>query len=357
MRFPLLLIIFVLCSAVFLDSCKKVPDSLDLPYRKDVPVLLSTKINAFDLREIRFSIDMAILKGDNETKEVEEFTGLPDSSFKFLDYITTGLDTNTWVRHTIEKAEYTDTISYNTFSTMFLIDQSQSPENFDSTDYYNQRFQAFNAFYKTIDGQGRVIFSSYNRASSERTEVLKIINSQFSESWDPETARSLLGLTHNQAGTSGLFDALEQAILYLSEISTDNKSITLFVRNKDDGLSRLDMEGIISLAKANNVKINIIWLIHETVNVDLKTLRQVSTRTGGFTVYMSSINQSTTVFLRLAKLLKYETNFYRVFVKLSIDEPNYFAPKYSTGIYIYYYVSQFFKWSYVPVFLEKPEIK
>jgi hypothetical protein len=348
------ILISLIFATLCFSSCKKAPEPLSLPYRRDVPVLLATHIISFDLREIHFSLDLAVFQGDNEINEVKEFAGLPDSSFKIPDYITTTLDTNTWVRHTIEKAEYINTLSQNTFSTIFLIDQSQSPENFDSTDYYNQRFQAFNAFYKTLDRQGKVIFSSYNRSTSNRDEVLKVINKEFSDRWDAATAKSLLDLTHRQAGSSGLYDALEQAIIYISLISAENKSITLFIRNKDDGLSRLGLDEIVSLAKVNNVKINVIWLIHDTENVDSKTLRQLSTRTGGYTVYMSSIYQSTTVFLRLAQLLKMETNFYRVSVKLTIDEPNYFATKYSTGMYLYYYVSQFYKWSYVPLYLEKP---
>jgi hypothetical protein len=353
MRISLYLRVFILCSVVFISSCKKEPENLDLPYRKDVPVLLAAHTSSYDLREIHFSLDLAVFKGDNEINEVKEFTGLPDSSFKFEDYITTTLDTNTWVKHTIEKVEYLDTIPQTTFSTLFLIDQSDNPENFDSTDYYNQRFQAFNAFYRTLSGRGKVIFSSYNRKDYNQ-DVLKIINTEFSDNWDPSIAKSLLDLTHQQSGSSGLFDALEEALNFISDSNSENKSITLFIRNKDDGESRLDLEGIISLAKLNQVKINVIWLIHETVNVDSKTLRQLSERTGGFTVYMSSIYQSTTVFLNLAKLLRKETSFYRISAKLTIEEPNYFATKYSTGMYLYYYVSQFFTWSYVPLYLEKP---
>ena len=160
-------------------------------------------------------------------------------------------------------------------------------------------------------------------------------------------------LTHQQSGSSGLFDALEQAITYVSAFSSDNKSITLFVRNKDDGLSRLNLNEIISLAQVNNIKINLIWLIHDPVNVDSKTLRRLASKTGGFTVYMSRISQSSTVFLGLSKLLRMEMNFYRVSVKVSLDVPI-LPAYYDAGMYLYYYISETFIASYVPLYIERP---
>jgi hypothetical protein len=342
-------------AVIFLTvSCKKEAKDLALPYRKAVPVVLGSHVSAYDLREILFTLDIAVFKGDNETNEIQELTGLPDSSFKFTDYLTSDLSSNSWVRHKIEKIDYTDTIHQRTFSTMILIDQSAGPENFDSTDYYNQRFQAFNAFYKTLNGQGKVIFSSYNRSEKDHKVVLNIINKEFSDNWDAATAKELLDLTHQQSGTSGLFDALEQAIDYISAINTENKSITLFVRNKDDGYSNSSLDNIISLAKSKNVKINIIWLIRQTSNVDLPSLRRLSSGTGGFSVYMGSIYQSTSVFLGLSRLLKLETGFYRIHVKMTIEEPNWFASRYSTGIYLYYYMDGYDRWNYSPFVLEKP---
>src|ERR1035437_976246 len=157
MRYSLLLTVLIIPELLFVTSCKRVAGSLDLPYRKDVPVLLATRVTSYELREVHFIMDVAVFKGDNAINEVHEFTGLPDSSFTFEDYEFQG----TWVRHSIEKVQYVDTVSQNTFSTMILIDQSSAPENFDSTDYYNQRFEAFNAFYKNLEGQGKVVFAYY----------------------------------------------------------------------------------------------------------------------------------------------------------------------------------------------------
>ncbi|TAL73828.1 MAG: VWA domain-containing protein [Bacteroidetes bacterium] len=352
MRFSLLSKVFVFGVIVLAGSCKKQPEDLRMPYRQNVPALLATRVSSYDLQEVNFSFDLAVLKGDNETKEVQEFTGLPDSSFRFIDFLTTFPSNNTWVTHIIEKTEYVDSVRQNTFSTIFLIDQSEGPEKFDSTDYYNQRFQAFNAFYSTLNRQGNVVFSAYSRTTTSHN-VLRIINNEFSDSWDEATAKSLLDLTHDQSGSSGLFDALEQAIRYFSAYNSENKSITLFVRNKDDGKSNLNLAGIIDLANLNHVKINVIWLIRNTANVDLNALRQLSSKTGGFSVYMGSIYQSSSVFLGLTKLLRMEMSFYRVFVKMNIGAPNYFLPKYSTGVYLYY-SPEFTYWNYVPLYLEKP---
>lgn len=341
-------ILFVLTS-LLVYSCQEPGGEPALPFRIDVPVLLGTRVESYDLREIHFSMDLAVFKGDNETSAIQEFAGLPDSSFQFEDFVFN----NTQVAHTVEKVEFVDTIPAPNFLTMFLIDQSNYPESFDSTDYYNQRFQSFNGFYRTLEGQGKVVFSSYKRKDLTHN-VLDIINTEPSDYWNAETAGGLLELTHKQGGTAALYDGLESAILYLSDKVSPNKSITLFVRNKDDGKSRLTLPEIITLANQNSVKINVIWLIHSTANVDLAALRQLSAKTGGFSVYMSSIHQSSTVFLGLAKLLKMNMQFYRVFAKITIGTPNYFNPKYSTGVYLYYYTSQFYKWSWIPIYLEKP---
>jgi hypothetical protein len=337
---------------IFLGSCKKESENLALPYRERVPVLLATRVSSYDLREVHFSFDLAVFKGDNETGDVQEYTGLPDSAFRFIDFETSFPANNTWVRHTIERVEYVDSARQSTFATMFLIDQSVYPENFDSTDFYNERFKAFNAFYKTLNGQGKVIFSSFSRTSTAH-DVLKIINPETSDSWDAGIAESLLGLTHKQSGSSGMFDALDQAINIISNQNTENRSVTLFVRNKDDGLSSRNLAEIISLANSKHVKINVIWLIHSTSNVDLNALRQLTNKTGGFSVYMGSIYQSSTVFTALSKLLKMEVNFYRVDVKMTVGAPNYFQNTYATGVYLYY-PPGFTNWNYVPLYLEKP---
>ncbi len=345
-------ILFVLLP-LLVSSCQEPAGEPSLPFRKDVPVLLGTRIESYDLREIHFNLDLAVIKGDNETNEIQEYTGLPDSSFKFIDFLTTFTANNTWVNHTVEKVEFVDTIPSSDFLTMFLIDQSSYPESFDSTDYYNQRFQAFNGFYRTLEGQGKVVFSSYKRKDLTHN-VLDIINPEPSDHWNPEIAGGLLDLTHKQGGTAALYDGLESAILYLAGKTSQHKSITLFVRNKDDGKSKLTLPDVITLANQHNIKINVIWLIHSTANVDLAALRQLSAKTGGFSVYMNSAYQSSSVFLGLTKLLKMNLQFYRVFVKMTIGAPNYFNPKYSTGVYLYYYTSKFYTWSWIPVYLEKP---
>lgn len=340
--------------ALFCAACEEDPTGLNLPYHRDVPVLLATHVTRYDLREIHFTIDLAVFKADNENDRVIEYTDLPDSSFKFLDYKSyygNPVSDTCWVRHTVEKVSYTDTTHRSSFATLILIDQSKSPESFDSSDYNNQRYEAFNAFYKNLKGQGKVSFAYYNRNAGEKEEM-KMVNRELSDSWDEETAFSLLDLTHKQSGTSGLYDALDEAIDFISEKGEDNPSITLFVRNKDDG-SSISLDNLILKAIDRNVKINVIWLIHNTQTVDLSAMRKLSTKTGGFEVYMNSIYQSTTVFLQLAKLLRAETNFYRVSVNMTIEDPNWFAAKYSTGIYLYYYTSPFYTWSYVPIYLEQ----
>ncbi|MCU0462019.1 MAG: hypothetical protein MUF36_08410 [Bacteroidales bacterium] len=336
---------------MLMASCEEDPPALSIPPRYDVPVLLGTNVTYYDLQEIRFKLDIAVFKGDNELNEVIEYTGLPDSSFQFEDYVYNGDS----VKHFVDKVEYIDSSGFDSFTTLVLIDQSAFPENFDSTDYYNQRFQAFNTFYKNLNGQGKVCFAYYNRRQGD-VSVMKVINNELSGEWNEDVARQLLNMTHNQSGSAGLYDALDQAISFIAARGTENKSVTLFLRNKDDGKSNITLNNIILKAQSDNVKINVIWLIKKNhlENVDFNALRQLASRTGGFTVYMGYIFQSSTVFIQLAKLLKLENSFYRVTGRITIPPPSFFnQTRYSTGVYVYYYSSQYFIASWLPLCFEK----
>lgn len=338
-----------LVAILLLTSCEEDPPVLNIPARYDIPVLLATDVTYYDLQEIHFKLDIAVFKGDNELNEVLDFTGLPDSSFKFSDYVVNGDS----VKYFVDKVEYTNSESFDSFTSLILIDQSSFPENFDSTDYYNQRFQAFNAFYKNLNGQGKVCFAYYNRKQNDGN-VMKVINTELSDKWDENIARALLDLTHNQSGNSALFDALDQAISFIASRGTENKSVTLFVRNKDDGLSNITLDNLILKAKASNVKINIIWLIKDPVNVDGGTLRRLASSTGGFTVYMDKILQSNTVFLQLVRLLRMETNFYRVTARITIQPPTFFnQTRFNTRVAVYYYTSKYLTGNYIFFALEK----
>lgn len=344
----IVLLATILLSAV---SCEDEPGERDLPVRYDTSILLASRATYYDLQEIRFSFDIAVYKGDNELNEVVDFTGLPDTAFKFTDYLYEGDS----VKHFIDKVEFVDTVMLPPFTTMVLIDQSASPENFDETDYYNVRFKAFNAFYKNLDGKGKVCFAYFNRRQGNPL-VMTPLNNEPSAEWNEDVVRQLLNLTHNQSGTSSLFDALDQAVSYIAARSTQNTSITLFVRNKDDGQSSVSLDNVIQKAIANNVKINVIWLIpnSHTSSVDFPTLWKLASKTGGFTVYMSRIWQSNTVFIQLARLLRMETNLYRVSGRITIPPPGFFNQvSYRTGFYLYYYPPGPFIASWIPLYLEK----
>ncbi|MCX6333862.1 MAG: hypothetical protein NT092_06095 [Bacteroidia bacterium] len=336
-------------TSLLLTSCEEDPQPLSIPIRFDVPVLLATDVIYYDLQEIRFKLDIAVFKGDNELNEVFEYTDLPDSSFKFEDYVFNGDS----VKYFVDKVEYIDSSGFDSFTTLVLIDQSAYPENFDSTDYYNYRFQAFNTFYKNLNGQGKVCFAYFNRKQGD-VSVMKVINTQLSGEWNENVARGLLNLTHSQSGSSGLFDALDQAISFIAARGTDNTSITLFVRNKDDGQSSITLSNLILKAKASNIKINVIWLINDPVNVDANTLRRLATSTGGFTVYMDEILQSNTVFLKLSDLLNLHTYFYRITTRITVDPPTFFnQTRYNTKVSVYYYTSKYLTGNNVFFALEK----
>jgi hypothetical protein len=112
--------IAIFCTLLSFTSCNKNAEERPLPYRNDVPILLAVHISKYESREVDFSLDVAVYKGDNDTNRVAEYSGIPADSFKFEDYLFNG----SWVRHSIEKMTYQDTIRESTFSTLLMIDQS-----------------------------------------------------------------------------------------------------------------------------------------------------------------------------------------------------------------------------------------
>lgn len=273
--------------AILAVSCEPEPGTIALPYRRDVPVLLGTHVDSYADQEVRFTMDMAVYMGDNSINNVPYFTGLPDSSWQFSDFWYVENNDSTFIHHQIEKSEFVDTSAFSTFSTLVLIDQSGFPENFDTTDYYNERFEAYNAFYKNLNGQGKIAFAWYRRASIEH-DVIKYINTDFSENWEPGTMRQLLDLTHQQGGTAALYDALAQAINFISTKNLENPSITVLIKNRDDGKSAITLDNLIALAQQKIVRINVFWLINRYQNVDFTALRYLLWASGCFEVYMSS---------------------------------------------------------------------
>jgi hypothetical protein len=339
--------------ALYAISCKPDQEPLKLPYRFDVPVLLGTHINSYEFKEVKFTLDLAVFKGDNSVNMVPDYIGLPDSSFQFNDYYFHYGTDSTLISYQIEKVEFVDTSVYSSFSTLVLIDQSAFPENFDTTDYYNERFEAFNALYLNLNGEGKVAFAWFRRTGSDH-DAVRYINTDFSGTWDRGTMLQLLDLTHSQSGTSALFDAIERAIFFISAKNLANPSVTVLVKNRDDGKSDINLDNLIYLANQNHVKINIIWLVHRWPNVDFDALRRLPYETGGFEVYMGSSYQMNSVFLRLPSLLNLKTNFYKVSVKMTSIGPSGFADTYREGMYLNYYTSQNYKWNYIPIYLVKP---
>ncbi|MBI5217538.1 MAG: VWA domain-containing protein [Bacteroidia bacterium] len=236
-----------------------------------------------------------------------------------------------------------------------MIDQSDSVESYNISDPNNQRFQAINGFYKTLNGEGEVIFSAYARNGKLKDDTLTILNNDFSSEWDEETAKKMLDLTHTTGGTSCMYDAIYKMINYMAARPGSNKSLVVLARNKDDGKSAHTLDEVIQLAKDKNIKINLIWMIKNYLNVNFDALRKLPSKTGGFLVYNGYVYQLSTVFLGLKKILRNEYKFYRFRATLLIDSPDYFADAFRDGIKIYYYsFSSYYIWNYVPFYLEKP---
>lgn len=341
--------IVILFMIISVSSCNKTEPTDILPYRYDVPVLYSAEYSNYQLREIDFKLKIAVLRGNNKTEaDIEEYTGIPDTSFKFTDYEFN----NGWVRFYLNSVSYSNDIPTTPYYTSVMLDQSSSPESFDINDKYNERFEAINGYLRKLNGENKVLVSGFARNGSLSGNI-EYCNNEPINTWDKTTAKNLLDFTHKIGGTSCLFDALNSMLDRLIEVNAANKSIVILIMNKDDGSSSSDLESVIQKAKTNNIKINLIWLIDNYENVDFITLTQLPCRTGGFLIYMGDIYQVSTIFYGLDKLLSRKVNYYNLDVKLVIDSPNYFLDKYRSGVKIYYPNSKYYGWSQVPFMVSK----
>ena len=323
---------FCILFNILLYSCNKKEPKDILPIKYDVPVLYSALQYNYQLRQIDFKLKLAVLRGNNQTEEeIEEYTGIPDTCFKFLDYQFN----NTWVRFHVNNISYTNDSITTPYLTSIMIDQSSTPESFDLNDKYNLRFQAINGFLYKLKGNGKVLISGFAR-NGILSDNIEYCNITPITSWDKSTATNLLDLTHKTGGTSCLFDALNTMLDRLNEIPSQNKSIVLLVINKDDSFGSTNMEDIIQKAKTYNIKINLIWLIENWHYVDFDILTELPVRTGGFNIYMGEIHQVSTIFYGLDKLLTKSVNYYYLDVKLTVDSPSKFGNTYQDGLKIYY---------------------
>lgn len=344
--------IFIL---LWLVSCIK-PVNPTLPHLFSVSVLMGTHVQSYQLREIDYDIDLAVFKGDNTLNSIVDYQGMPDSAFSFGDYDWVASD-GTIFKHTFEKIEYRDTSVMSTFSTLILIDQSASPKNFNTWDSLNRRFEAYNAFYRNLKGQGKAAFAWFSRTGTGH-DVVNYINNDFSSDWDENTALALLDLTHKQSGTSGLYDAIERAVIFVASKNLENPSVTVFVKNKDDGLSDISLDNLIYLANQSHVRINVIWLM-SSGGVDWDAFGRLSTETGGFSLllYLDSFGEFSTTMIRLPSLLMVATHYYKISVRFTATGPGWFATQYKDGMYceIYDPVSKYYELlNFIPIRLEKP---
>ncbi len=336
------LLLFIVPVVIFI-SCKKPEPETTLPWRYDVPVLYAAKAYNYQTRQIDFNLNIAVLKGNNETEaDIEEYTGIPDTCFKFENYLIN----NTWVKFQINNVIYTHDTAAISYFTSIMLDQSSTPESFDLNDKYNQRYQAINGYLNKLKGNGQVLLSGFAR-NGALSDNIEFCNTTPISYWDKSTAKKLLDLTHKTGGTSCLFDALNSMLDQMATIPAQNKSIVVLLMNKDDSLGTNNIENVIQKAKLNNIKINLIWLISTWQNVDFNILTDLPIRTGGFLVYMGKIYQMSTVFWGLDKLLTRTVNYYKLDVKLTVDAPSSFGVTYQDGVKLYYPVSSYYGWNNV----------
>jgi hypothetical protein len=216
-------------------------------------------------------------------------------------------------------------MGFQTYYHALMIDQSNISNSYEKRDPYNYRFENINAYLKNINAQGNVILSAYSRNGKIEQDTLTVYGNNFTMKWNKEISTNLLDLTHKTAGTSSQYDALYNIIEFMSKNSPDsNRSISIYIINKDDGNSIHSLDEIIDLAVVNHVKINPVFLSYSSDYIDFRSLLQLANETGGY-VELGGIWQLSSAFFMLNRILKRQVHFYRIYVTQTITPPNWFG--------------------------------
>lgn len=315
--------VFILSLDIILKSCKEEQPDPYLPFSWDCAVLLKTHVKNYTPNKIDFYLDVLAIQGSTRFDNVKEREGLIDTFFEFENYVYNGCK----VQHNLTQIEYLDTLAYPTFYNALMIDQSNLPNNYTSRDPYNYRFENINSFLKNINYQGNTLLSAFSRNGKLENDVLTIYGDGFQPKWTPDICENLLDLTHKTAGSCSAYDAINDMIDYVAIHSPDsNRSITIFLINKDDSLSSHSIEELAFKAENNHIKINTVFLSYSSY-IDFRSMMYLTNRTGGFSM-LGGIWEHSGSFFMMNQILKNNVQFYRLHITLTIEAPSKFGSSY-----------------------------
>jgi hypothetical protein len=291
---------------VLFAGCKKEEEEPFFQYLIGIPnaTVMGIQYVSNTSNELVIDMDVSVLtSNDRNVKWVE------DSAFK--------PGTIPYLQYTIESVSQMQYPVRDNYSNLLIMDQSG---NYDDFDPANQRLRALNKFFQDVnnDNRANTAFGYFSR-SGNWTDDLFVYNEWANPfKYDYEVAvEQQFWMTFFEGGTSNLYDAINQSINYVDEFApTDNKMVTAFVKDTDDGLG-MYYKDVIANALQKNVKINII-----SIGAYSNDFFEMTYKTGGFLSIIDArtlgevMDKGTTMLGGLNKLLLENLKVYQVRVKI-----------------------------------------
>ena len=293
----------LLLSLFFAMACEK-----DTPFMRGlvgVPTAYVADIQYVEHNgnTLLLQVDIAVV-----THRDYDYSYLDDTAFKIQD--------NLIYDFTIDSIEHIERNGNVAYTSMLMIDQSGSYNDYDP---FNQRLRAVNKFLGEINeiSNANCGLAHYYRDTSERDYfILLNEGNPFTVAYHENLIQQFWS-TYYVQNTSNMYDAVFSTFTFFDMYANNqNNSVTIFAHDLDDGLG-MSYNALIDSAVNHNIKINIISIGDYT-----PIFADITGATGGFLSIIDarsiaeSMDKGTPMLASLHRILSEETFVYRLHIKV-----------------------------------------
>lgn len=276
-------------------SCSpKLPDDYKfLPLQDDAAILSRAAYLTHNASEVIIEADVVVLNSF--------YRGFDNDYLYQKDFQITGNGT-----FNIESFDFV-TIAKNQSPCNFilLIDQS---EDYSALDPYNARTQAMNKFIRDIVSPDKFLIAAAAKSGSLSAEPVEFAADQFGNDFELH-GQYLFELSKRTGGSNAILDAASAAIERFSASPPSVKKQIVMLVHRNDEVSAVTADELLSKAILNNVAINTIAFGED---IDNYIFSQLSAATGGLHAACSNEKEVVKVFSELKRLINEEKDVYRI---------------------------------------------
>lgn len=298
--------ILFFCTCIFLAACQRNAPEPRKTAGVPTAFVLDTRLAWKTDDEMMLEIDIAAL-----TEDCVDFTVIPDSAFHIENTSSVNFEIDT-----VERIYQEMALPY---STILLVNQSESPMYYDLSDF---RVRAVNRFFlesswNTLNQASIAYFARNSNTISNYEIYTDSSGNPFGGSYQEKVLMEYEIANEEISGTSNLYDACLTMMQFLDTFAVnDRRSITVYTYNIDD-LNGISMAKLIDSAISHNVSINLI-----SVGNTLPQFADICSKTGGFlmqsnsTYYYEYQYNGPLMIASLDRILKRNLHVYRIHLHL-----------------------------------------